>query len=350
MAAFPSPAGPPPGRGVGMESLRATAANLVGFALWPIAFLRRGTLHGLSSLEIFLGGFGVVAALVVAALLTPALNQIPGAAGDFAPIGVAILLVPVGIAVALGRRAEVERFLRTVRERTETVTDAMAPGPAPLAGVGPIADVVVDTSAIIDGRLADVVESGFLLANLIVPRFVLDELRRVADSSDSLKRQRGRHGLQLLARIQSSEQISTVIDQTDFPDLPDVDAKVLALARGRRAALLTTDYNLHQVAGVQDVHVLNLNGLAQAMRILALPGETLTLSIHQPGRERAQGVGFLEDGTMVVVEDSRHLIGHDVRVEVARVIQTAAGRMVFADLREVDPAADAAPTPAETRQ
>ena len=332
-----------------MESLRTTAAGLVGFALWPIASLRRGALHGLTSLEVFLGGFGIVAALVVAALLTPALNQIPGAAGDFAPIGVAILLVPVGIAVALGRRAEVERFLRTVRERTETVTGAIAPRPTGRAARANTAGVVVDTSAIIDGRLADVVESGFLLADLIVPRFVLDELRRVADSSDPLKRQRGRHGLQLLARIQSSDQTRTVIDESDFPTLPDVDAKVLALARGRGAAVLTTDYNLNRVAGVEELRVLNLNALAQAIRTLALPGEMLTLTIHQEGRERAQGVGFLQDGTMVVVEDSRHLIGRDVRVEVTRVLQTAAGRMLFALLREVDPNAgaglDATPAP-----
>lgn len=331
-----------------MDAPRGTTHSIARAIFWPITFLRHGVLHGLSSLEIFLGGFGVVAALVVAALLTPALNQIPGAAGDFAPIGVAILLVPIGIAVSLGRRPEVERFFRSVRERTDTVAGAMA---VPAAGAREVrGSVVVDTSAIIDGRLADIVESGFLLSDLIVPRFVLDELRRVADSSDPLKRRRGRHGLELLTRIQSSDSAHTVIDETDFPDLPDVDAKVLALARGRGAALLTTDFNLNRVAGVEDLQVLNVNQLAQAVRTVALPGERLSLTIHQEGRERRQGVGFLADGTMVVVEDARELIGKLVTIEVIRVIQTAAGRMLFAELREGAPAPEAAVAEADAAE
>lgn len=321
-----------------MHAPHGASASLARILFWPITFLRHGVLQGLSSLEIFLGGFGVVAALVIAALLTPALNQIPGAAGDFAPIGVAILLVPIGIAVALGRQPEVERFFRSVRERTDSVTGAIvAPGPGRR---GARHSVVVDTSAIIDGRLAEIVDSGFLLADLIVPRFVLDELRRVADSSDPLKRRRGRHGLELLTRVQGSDRVRTIIDDEDFPDLTDVDAKVLALARRRGAALLTTDFNLNRVAGVEDLQVLNVNALAQAVRTVALPGETLTLEIHQQGRERRQGVGFLTDGTMVVVEDARDLIGRHVTAEVLRVIQTAAGRMLFAELRDAAPHAD----------
>jgi len=176
-----------------------------------------------------------------------------------------------------------------------------------------------------------------------VPRFVLDELRRVADSSDPLKRRRGRHGLELLARIQSSPRVRTIIDDRDFPDLPDVDAKVLALARARGAALLTTDFNLDRVAGVEDLQVLNVNALAQAVRTVALPGETLHLQIHQPGRERRQGVGFLADGTMVVVEDARDLVGKEVTVEIHRVIQTAAGRMLFGELASATDANEAQP-------
>ena len=329
-----------------MNARRSAIASLTGLLLWPINFLRQGVLQGLSTVELLLGGFGVVAALVVAALLTPALNQIPGPAGDFAPIGVAILLVPIGVAVSLGRRPEVERFFRGVRERTDTVTGAMV---VPTGGVrGARGSVVVDTSAIIDGRLADIVASGFLLADLIVPRFVLDELRRVADSSDPLKRRRGRHGLELLARIQGSPRLRTIIDDRDFPDLPDVDAKVLALARVRGAALLTTDFNLDRVAGVEDLQVLNVNALAQAVRTVALPGETLHLQIHQPGRERRQGVGFLADGTMVVVEEARDLVGEEVTVEIHRVIQTAAGRMLFGELPSATDADEAQPAGSAT--
>ena len=319
-----------------MHSRRRATASLTRLLLWPINVLRRGVRLGLSTLEILLAAFGAVAALVVTALLTPALNQLPGTAGDFAAIGVAILLVPAGMAIALGRRPEVERFFSGVRERTDTVTEAIVP---PGAARGVRSSVVVDTSAIIDGRLADIVESGFLLGDLIVPRFVLDELRRVADSSDPLKRRRGRHGLELLSRIQAGPHVKTIIDERAFPEAPDVDAKLLALARIRGAALLTTDFNLNRVAGVEDLRVLNINVLAQAVRTVALPGETLHLPIHQPGRERRQGVGFLTDGTMVVVEEARDLVGQDVAVEVQRVIQTAAGRMLFAQLRP--PATDA---------
>ena len=325
-----------------MHSRRRATASLTRLLLWPINVLRRGVRLGLSTLEILLAAFGAVAALVVTALLTPALNQLPGTAGDFAAIGVAILLVPAGMAIALGRRPEVERFFSGVRERTDTVTEAIVP---PGVARGVRSGVVVDTSAIIDGRLAEIVESGFLLGDLIVPRFVLDELRRVADSSDTLKRRRGRHGLELLSRIQAGPHVKTIIDERAFPEAPDVDAKLLALARIRGAALLTTDFNLNRVAGVEDLRVLNINVLAQAVRTVALPGETLHLPIHQPGRERRQGVGFLTDGTMVVVEEARDLVGQDVAVEVQRVIQTAAGRMLFAQLRPPAPGADAAETP-----
>ncbi|MCY3920284.1 MAG: PIN domain nuclease [Chloroflexi bacterium] len=320
-----------------MHSPHGAAASLTRLVLWPINLFRRGVRLGLSTLEILLAALGAVAALVVTALLTPALNQLPGAAGDFAPIGVAILLVPTGMAVALGRRPEVERFFRGVRERTDTVTGAIAPAGSTH---GARSTAVVDTSAIIDGRLADIVESGFLLADLVVPRFVLDELRRVADSSDPLKRRRGRHGLELLSRIQADTSVHTVIDERDFPEAPDVDAKVLALTRDLGAVLLTTDFNLTRVAGVEDLPVLNINALAQAVRTVALPGERLRLAIHQVGRERRQGVGFLADGTMVVVEEARDLVGREVDVEVQRVIQTAAGRMLFAELRPPDPEPD----------
>ena len=332
-----------------MGTVRAAAGAVQRTFAWPLATLRQGLLHDLSTLEIFLGGFGLIAALVTAALLAVPLGTLPGAAGDFTAVGVAILLAPVGIGVALSRRAEVERIIHSIRERSDAVAGAGFGARGPAARDARPTAVVVDTSAIIDGRLADVAESGFLLADLIIPRFVLDELRRVADSSDALKRQRGRYGLEMLSRIQASGRVHTVIDDAQYAELPDVDAKVLALARVRNAALLTNDYNLNRVAGVEDVPVLNLNALAQAMRNVALPGESLHLRILQEGREREQGVGFLQDGTMVVVEDARRLLEQDVTVEITRTIQTTAGRMLFARLRQAAPAPAAEVEPERTQ-
>ncbi len=302
---------------------------LLRFARLPTERARRGTLHGLETIEIFLGGFGLVAALVAAALLSPALGALPGAAGDFAPVGMAILLAPIGITVALGRRVEIERFFRSLSERTEAITTT----PTPQADTS-FPPVVVDTSAIIDGRLAELVDSGFLLANLLVPRFILDELRRVADSSDPVKRQRGRRGMEILTTIQVSDTITTQIDEELFSGAGDVDSRLVALARARRAAILTTDFNLARIAQLESIRVLNPNVLSQALRVVLVPGEQLEITIHQEGRERRQGLGYLEDGTMVVVEEARNRQNETVTVEVMRSIQTSAGRMIFARMIE----------------
>lgn len=320
--------------------------HMATIALWPFRALRRGILHGISTLEIILGGLGLVAALVVAALLWPALQALPGAAGVFAPIGMTVLLAPIGIAVFLSRRPEMEHWLTLMRERTAAARLAASFASSLAVSARPAAlptAIVVDTSAIIDGRLVDVVDAGFLLSELLVPRFVLNELRRIADSPEAQRRQRGRHGLEQLTRLQAGGHIPITIDEQEFPEHADVDAKILALARARGAAILTNDFNLNRVAGVEHLRVLNLNALAQAVRTVVLPGEMLPLQITQEGRERDQGVGFLDDGTMVVVEGGRRLLSRDVEVAVTRVIQTSAGRMIFADLSARSPASGEAP-------
>ena len=324
-----------------ITGLHQAGSTLFPFARWPIERARRGTLRGLETLEIFLGGFGLVAALVAAALLSPALGALPGAAGDFAPVGMAVLLAPIGITVALGRRAEIERFFGSLSERTEAITTTSTPHAS-----SSFPRVVIDTSAIIDGRLAELAESGFLLANLLVPRFVLDELRRVADSSDPVKRQRGRRGMEILATVQASDAVATQIDEELFSGAGDVDARLVALARARGAAILTTDFNLARIAQLESIRVLNPNVLSQALRAVLVPGEQLEITIHQEGRERRQGLGYLEDGTMVVVEEARDRQNETVTVEVTRSIQTSAGRMVFARLLEHDSAADLPAEPA----
>ncbi len=192
--------------------------------------------------------------------------------------------------------------------------------------------IVVDTSAIIDGRIAEIVESGFLYGTLVVPRFVLEELQHIADSSDTLRRNRGRRGLEILARLQKDSPTPVeVID--DNPDVPEVDGKLIALAKDRSRAILTNDFNLNRVAELQGIRILNINSLANAVKPAVLPGEDLRVRVIQEGKEAGQGVGFLDDGTMIVVEGGARFIDTDVDVAVTRVLQTVAGRMIFAQPR-----------------
>ncbi len=189
---------------------------------------------------------------------------------------------------------------------------------------------LLDTSALIDGRIADVVETGFLEGILVVPRFVLNELQGVADSSDSLKRQRGRRGMEVLTRLKETGQAKVRIIDDDASG--PVDQKLVVVARRRKAAILTTDYNLNQIARLQGVKVLNVNRLAQAIRPVVLPGEVFRIKVIKEGKSYGQGVGYLDDGTMVVVENGRGLIGAETDVSVTSVLQTPAGRMVFTEI------------------
>lgn len=193
---------------------------------------------------------------------------------------------------------------------------------------------VIDTSVIIDGRIADVCDSGFLEGTFIIPQFILQELQYIADSSDSLKRARGRRGLDVLHRIQKMSNVTVKIVDEDFPNIKEVDAKLVALARMHGGKIVTNDFNLNKVAQLQGVAVLNLNELANALKPVVLPGEGMNIFIVKEGKEFNQGVGYLDDGTMVVVDNARRLINHRVDVVVTSVLQTTAGRMIFARLKE----------------
>jgi uncharacterized protein YacL len=195
---------------------------------------------------------------------------------------------------------------------------------------------LLDTSVIIDGRIADICQTNFIEGKLIIPRFVLKELQNVADSEDRLKRQRGRRGLDVLNRIRKSSKIEVVIHEDEIPGNGDVDTKLVSLAKLLHARVLTNDYNLNKVAEIQGVKVLNINELANALKTVVLPGEELNIKIIQEGKEEGQGVGYLDDGTMIIVEKGKSLIGQTCNVTVRTVLQTPAGKMVFAKTQTDD--------------
>ena len=189
---------------------------------------------------------------------------------------------------------------------------------------------VLDTSAIIDGRVIDISETKFLSGTIVVPRFILQELHHLSDSPDSLKRARGRRGLDILTRLQENPDIPVKIFDKDVPEVSDVDGKVVRLAKDLGAKVITTDFNLNKIAALEGVICLNVNDLCTALKPIVLPGEGMALFVMKEGKEREQGVGYLDDGTMVVIEDGRRFIGKRVEVAVTSILQTSAGRMIFA--------------------
>jgi uncharacterized protein YacL len=196
---------------------------------------------------------------------------------------------------------------------------------------------ILDTSVIIDGRIADVCETGFLDGTLVIPQFVLKELQLVADSADSLKRNRGRRGLEILQKIQKMSGVEVIVSDLDFPEIREVDLKLIELARSLSGKIVTNDFNLNKVAQLRGVEVLNINELANALKPVVLPGEFMKVFILKEGKEANQGVAYLDDGTMVVVDNARKMIGRNIDVVVTSVLQTTAGKMIFG--RFIEPAA-----------
>lgn len=193
---------------------------------------------------------------------------------------------------------------------------------------------VLDTSVIIDGRIADICNAAFVEGVLVIPKFVLQELQKVADSSDSIKRQRGRRGLDVLDHLQKSAQVSVIISDVDYPEIKEVDTKLIELAKHLEAKIVTNDFNLNKVAQFQGIPVLNINELANALKPMVLPGESIKVHILKEGKEKDQGVAYLDDGTMVVVDNSRKKIGQSVDITVTSVLQTTVGKMIFGRYNE----------------
>ena len=270
--------------------------------------------------EFALGVVAIVIGLVMGLLIGVPLSQIGGLGGSVAPLIVAIFLAVMMLIITMSKR------------------DVLLPA---LSGLlpgarrgGPSTTVVIDTSAVIDGRIADIARTGFILDTLVVPRFVLDELQRIADSPDAMRRNRGRRGLEMLSALQKDATSPVEISEATYPEVGEVDAKLMAYARDHGAAILTNDYNLNRVADLQGIRVLNINELANAVKSVVHPGEDMTVRIIQEGKETGQGVGYLDDGTMIVVEGGMRFMDKEVPISVTRVLQTVAGRMIFAQPRE----------------
>jgi len=212
--------------------------------------------------------------------------------------------------------------------------DKLVAGKSGEGGENGISYKILDTSVIIDGRIADICDTGFIEGILVIPNFVLNELQMIADSADSIKRNRGRRGLDILNKMQKDQSIMVKISDMDFQEIPDVDAKLVKLAKVMKAKVITNDFNLNKVAEFHGVSVLNINQLSNALKPIVLPGEDMTVSLLKEGKDPNQAIGYLDDGTMVVVENGRKKLNHEVSVTVTSVLQTTAGRMIFARLKD----------------
>lgn len=275
-------------------------------------FLQKMTLY-----ELVLSSIGLIIGLVTANLVTIPINHIEIIG---APISITanILFGGLGIAIAAGKKNE--NLIDSIKGRTT----------GSKSGKHQHEPKILDTSVIIDGRVVDICRSGFIEGELIIPCFVLEELRRIADSSDTLKRNRGRRGLDVLNMIQKDIGFPVKIEYVEIAQDAEVDNELLKLAKHLGGKVITTDYNLNKVASFQGVPVLNINELANAVKPIALPGEDMVVQVIKDGKENGQGIGYMEDGTMIVIDGGRRHIGENLNVTVTSILQTAAGRMIFA--------------------
>jgi uncharacterized protein YacL len=303
---------------------------LIGLILTPFFTTRparaiRNLLGQVSAQTLLAGLVGLVAGLVIAALLAFPLSLLPEPFRNILPFVGVLFFSYIGVAVFVMRQNDIFSILRLNRPSRAGGGDESG-----FSEYDGSRTILLDTSVIIDGRIADIAKTGFMAGTLLIPRFVLNELQYIADSSDSLRRQRGRRGMEVLSQLQKDTTVPVRISDIDVEGVREVDDKLVVLARQLRCPILTNDFNLNRVAEIQGVVVLNVNELANAVKSVLLPGETIEVDIIQEGKESGQGVGYLDDGTMVVVEDGRDYLNIRAGVTVTKVLQTAAGRMIFA--------------------
>lgn len=300
---------------------------LFGLVLTPYITTRpiralRALLARLAAETLFSSLIGLGLGLLTAALLAFPLSLLPEPFGKVMPLIGVLLFSYLGVAVFSTRQADIANILGGLTSRRD---DGAGAGGGPSTRT-----ILLDTSVIIDGRVADIAKTGFLPGTLLIPRFVLNELQYIADSPDSLRRQRGRRGMEVLAELQKASAVVVRISDVDVEGVREVDDKLVILARQMKCPILTNDFNLNRIAELQGVLILNINELANAVKSVVLPGELMSVNVIQEGKEVNQGVGYMEDGTMVVVENGNKYLNKEITVTVTKVLQTAAGRMVFA--------------------
>ena len=336
--------------------------RLRGFTLWFEQQLNKMPIH-----DVIAGVIGLAFGLIIANLLGAAFSKVP-LVGDYVPIVLSIVLGYLGVHIMIKKRADIvgmfdfiPRFIkeyskqreaaaaaalekqieqekeraeedtvtRLTPEETAAIVSALSATIAQQGDSTPMYKLL-DTSVIIDGRIADILKTGFLEGTLLIPVFVLEELQHIADSADVLKRTRGRRGLDILQRIQTDSHMKVEIDNRDFDDITEVDSKLIRLGKQVNGKIITNDFNLNKVAALQGVSVLNINELANAVKPVVIPGETMQVMVVKQGKEQGQGLAYLDDGTMIVIENGNRYLNSKINVEVTTALQTAAGRMIFA--------------------
>jgi len=310
---------------MGYQMLSAGGKEYLGllagfFASVFIIFLeigmRKVSMRGLSSAV-----FGLILGLILSKVVIEAFSLAPFTPEQmgFVKVILTMVLCYIGMVIGLRGKDEFNVIIPYIRLRRQDQSQEM---------------IILDTSVIIDGRITDIFKTKFLEGKIIIPKFVLKELQQIADSTDPIKRQRGRRGLEILHTIQRESGLDITLHDEEFPEVPEVDAKLVKLGKLLEAKVMTIDFNLNRVASLQGIKILNINELANALKPVVFPGEEMHVKLIKEGKEHNQAIGYLDDGTMIVVEDSRRLIGQDIKVVVTSVLQTQAGRMIFAKLEK----------------
>jgi uncharacterized protein YacL len=304
---------------------------LTGLILTPYFTTRparafRSLLGQMAAESLFAGLTGLVVGLLIAALLAFPLSLLPEPFSQILPFVGVLVFSYFGVSLFVMRQGDIMGLLSALTGRSE--------GGGSSSWTNLNRTILLDTSVIIDGRVADIAKTGFLPGTLLIPRFVLNELQYIADSPDGMRRQRGRRGMEVLAELQKLPNILVRISDINVDGVREVDDKLIVLGKQLKSPVLTNDYNLNRIAELQGVTVLNINELANAIKSVVLPGEALRINIMQEGKEYGQGVGYMDDGTMVVVENGKEYIGEYMEVNITKVLQTAAGRMIFGRVDE----------------